>query len=138
MYQPLSNHYQTYRDNQSVSTPRMAKPHSESRKGKSNQPQRHFRTPPTSRIHSQEDPYHLQNENKIITRNSITNPGKDHFNNSLLMLLSDQQDLQKHSLNMMQDKSHRHDYDNLIRDIPIYDGKIWNLTLQTGCYRLKK
>ena len=34
---PLTNHYSISRDNQSMSTPRMAKPHSESREGKPNQ-----------------------------------------------------------------------------------------------------
>ena len=28
---------------------------------------------------------------------------------------------------MMQDKTHRQEYDNLMRDIPIYDGEIMEL-----------
>ena len=37
------------------------------------------------------------------------------------------QDLQKQSFNLIQDMTHRHEYDKLIRDIPIYDGKIMDL-----------
>ena len=45
-----------------------------------------------------------------------------------------QQDLQKQSLNRMQDMTHRHEYDNLMRHIPRYDGKTWNW--QIGYNRL--
>ena len=58
-----------------------------------------------------------------MTRRNVTNPEEDHFNDSLISLLNGQQDFQKPSLNMMQDITHRHDYDNLMRDIPIYEGK---------------
>ena len=37
---------------------------------------------------------------------------------------------------MMQDMTHSHKYDNLMGDIPMYDGKIWNW--QIGYYRLKR
>ena len=118
---PLTNHYLTYRDDQSASTPRMAKPYPESREGKSNQSQRPFLTPPTSQIHSQGDPCQIQNENEIMATNNITNPEEDHFNESLLTLLNGQQDLQKQSFNLMQDMTCRHGYDTLMRCIPIYD-----------------
>ena len=47
----------------------------------------------------------------------MMNP-EDHFNESLLSPLNGQQDLQKQSLNMMLDMTHRHEYDNLMMDIP--------------------
>ena len=53
----------------------------------------------------------------------LINLDEDHFNKSLLTLLNGQQDLQKQSFNMIQDMAHRHEYDNLLRDIPIYDSK---------------
>ena len=53
----------------------------------------------------------------------MTKPDKDHFNESLLTLLNGQQDLQKQSFNIIQDITGRQEYDNLMRDIPIYDGK---------------
>ena len=65
----------------------------------------------------------------------MTNPEEDHFNESLLTVLNGQQDLQKQSLKMMQDIKCRHDYANLMRDIPIYDGKNMELAdwlLQIG------
>ena len=52
-----------------------------------------------------------------------TNLDEDYFNKSFLTLLNGQQDLQKQSFNMMQDMTHRHEYDNLLKDIPIYEGK---------------
>ena len=82
-------------------------------------------------------PYQPQNEKELMTKTHMTNSGEDHFNESLITLLNGQYELQKQSLNMMQDITCRHDYDNLMRDIPIYDGKkiqIW----QVGSYRLKK
>ena len=66
---PLTNHYSTYRDNQCTSTPRMAKPHSESREGNPNQ-------------------------NEIMTKKDRTNPEEDDFNKSFLPLLNDQQCVQ--------------------------------------------
>ena len=90
----LTKHYLAYRDNQRALTHRMAKPHEESREGKPNQSQIPLLTPPTSQIYLQEDPYHLQNGNDIMTRTNITNPEEDHFNESLLTLLNGQQDLQ--------------------------------------------
>ena len=98
----------------------MAKTHSESREGKPNQSQIPLLTP---QIHSQEDSYQLQIETEIMMRNNITNLEEDCLNESLLTLLNCQQDLQKQSFNVMQDMTHRHEYDNLIRDIPIYDRK---------------
>ena len=91
----LTSHYLMYRDNQSMSTLRMAKPHPESREGKPSQSQRPFLTPPTSQIHSPEDPYQLQNKNEIITRNNMTNAEGDHIYEILLTLLYGQQDLHK-------------------------------------------
>ena len=47
------------------------------------------------------------------------------FNESIITLLSGQQDLQKQSLDMMQNMTGLHEYDNLMRNITIYDGKTW-------------
>ena len=57
----------------------------------------------------------------------MTNSEEECFNISLITLLNDQQDLQKQSLNKMQNMTHRHEYDDLMRDIPMYNGK--NMTL---------
>ena len=121
---PLTNHYLTYGDNQSASIPRMAKHHSESRELKPNQSHIPLLIPPTFQIHSQEDSYQLQNENEIVTRNNITTPEEDCFNESLLTLLNGQKDLQKQSFNMMQDMTHRHEYDSVTS--PYMTEKIWN------------
>ena len=101
----------------------MAKPYSENREVKPNLSHIPLLTHPTSQIYLQEDPYQLQNENEFMTKTNMTNPEEDHFNESLITLLSDQQDLQKQSLNMMLDITCRHEYDNVMRNIPIYDGK---------------
>ena len=66
----------------------------------------------------------------------MTNSEEDHFNESLIALLNGQQDLQKQSLNMMQDITQRHEYDNLIRHIPIYDGK--NMELADWLLQIEK
>ena len=58
-----------------------------------------------------------------MTKDNMTNLEKDHFNESLLTLLNGQQDLQRQSLDMIQDMTCRHEHDNLMRDILIYDGK---------------
>ena len=60
---------------------------------------------------------------------------EDQFNESLITLLNDQQDLQKQSLEMMKKMTHRHEHDNLMTDIPLYDRKNMELTdwlLQIG------
>ena len=54
----------------------------------------------------------------------MTHQDEDHFNKSLL---NGQQDLQKQSFNMIQDITHRQEYNNLMRDIPIHDGKNMDL-----------
>ena len=41
----------------------------------------------------------------------------------MITLLNCQQDLQKQSLSMVQDMTHKHEYDNLMRDMPIYNEK---------------
>ena len=64
---------------------------------------------------------------EVRPRENLTNPYEDHFNESLLTLLTRQHDLQKQSSNMIQDITHRHEYDNLMRDIPIYDSKNMDL-----------
>ena len=61
-----------------------------------------------------------------MTKTNMTNPEEDHFNESLLTLLKGQQDLQKQSFNMMQDMTHRHEYDSVMKDTPYMMGKIWN------------
>ena len=42
----------------------------------------------------------------------MTNSEEDCFNELLITLLNGQQDLQNQSLNMMQDMTHSHEYDN--------------------------
>ena len=54
----------------------------------------------------------------------------------MLTLLKRQQDLQKQSFNMMQEMTYRHEYDNLMRDISIYDGK--NMELADWLLQIKK
>ena len=66
---------------------------------------------------------------------NLINLHEDHFNESLLTLLNRQQDLQKQSFNMIQGMACRHEYDNLMRGILIYDGKNMDLAdwlLQMG------
>ena len=56
-----------------------------------------------------------------------------------MTLLNGQQDFQKQSFNMIQDITHRQEYVNLMRDIPIYDGKNmdladWLLQIEKGSF----
>ena len=55
----------------------------------------------------------------------MINQDEDHLNESLLTLLNRKKDFQ--SFNMIQDITCRQEYDNLMRDIPIYDGKNMDL-----------
>ena len=73
----------------------MAKP-SLRKIGKENSisPQIPLLTHPTSQINLHKDPYQLQNDNEIMTRTNKTNPKEDCCNESLLILLYGQQDLQ--------------------------------------------
>ena len=66
----------------------------------------------------------------------VTNSEEDHFNESLITLLNGQQDLQKQSLNIMQDITNRYEYNNLMRDIPIYDRK--NVELADWLLQIEK
>ena len=54
---------------------------------------------------------------------NMTNSEGDHFNESLITFLNGQQDLHKQLLYMTQDMTPRHEYDNLMRDIPKHKGK---------------
>ena len=85
-------------------------------------PKYHSLAHPASDIYLQEDPFQLQDKNEIMTKTNITNT-EDHFNESLLTLPNSQQDFLKQSFNMMQPITDRHEYDNLMRDIPIYEEK---------------
>ena len=114
----------------------MAKPNIESREGRPNQFQISSITLQISHIYRQEDPYQIRNKNENITRNNMTNIEEDHFNELLLTLLNGMQDLQKQSLNMPQNMTHRHEYDNLRRDIPIYDWK--NMELAGWLLQIEK
>ena len=67
---------------------------------------------------------------------NLTIPDKDCFNESLLTSLNGQEDLQKEYLNMIQDITCRQEYDNLMRDLPIYDGK--NMDLVVWLLQIKK
>ena len=99
----------------------MMKSHPESSEGRPSISQMAHLTHPAFLIQLQDDPYQLQNENEIMTKRDMTNSEEDHLNESLITLLNGQQDLQKQSLNMMLDITHRHKHDNLMRGIPIYD-----------------
>ena len=61
---------------------------------------------------------------------------EDWFNESIITLLSRQQDLQKQSLDMMQNMTRWHEYDNLMRDITIHDGK--NMDLADWLLQIEK
>ena len=65
--------YPTYRDNQSASTPRMTRSHLENKVRNSNQSQAWPLTLLIPQIHLPEDPYQLQNENKVRTMDNVTN-----------------------------------------------------------------
>ena len=80
-------------------------------------------TPPTTNTHPSEEPYHLQQGREARPTENVTNKDEESFNESLLILMNGQQDFQKQSFNMIQDIMHRWAYDNLMRDIPIYDCK---------------
>ena len=67
---------------------------------------------------------------------NVTNQDEDHFNESLLTLLIGQHNLQKQSFNMIQDITCRQEYDNLMRDIPINDGK--NMDLAEWLLQIEK
>ena len=66
----------------------------------------------------------------------ITYSEDDRFIESFLTLLNGQQDLQRKSLNMTQDMKCRHEYNSLMQDIPIYDGK--NMDLADWLLHIKK
>ena len=57
----------------------------------------------------------------------MTSSEEDWFNESIVTLLSGQQDLQKQSLEMMHNMTRHCEYYNLMRDITIYDGKNMHL-----------
>ena len=63
-------------------------------------------------------------------------PEEDCFNKSIIKLLTGQQDVQKQSLYMMQSMTRCHDYDNLMRDITVHDGK--NMDLAGWVLQIKK
>ena len=50
--------------------------------------------------------------------------------------MSGQKDLQKQSLHVMKDMTCRYEYDSLMRDIPIYDGK--NMELADWLLQIEK
>ena len=66
----------------------------------------------------------------------MTNQGKDLFHESLLILLNGQQDLQKQSFNMIQDIMYKLEYNNLRRDISIYDTR--NMDLADWLLQIEK
>ena len=91
--------------------------------------------PPTPQIYPPKDPYQLQKEKEVRPMEPLTDLDKDHFNESLLTLLNGQQDLQT-IFYMIQDMTHRHEYNSLMRDILIYDGK--NMDLADWLLQIKK
>ena len=62
-----------------------------------------------------------------FTCNPIASSLCDTEHESLLTLLNRQHGLQKQSFNMIQNITHRQEYENLTRDIPINDGKNMDL-----------
>ena len=58
-----------------------------------------------------------------MTEINMTNLEEEYFNESLVTLLNGQLDLQTQSLNMKYDITYRHEYVNVMGDIPICDGK---------------
>ena len=82
-------------------------------------------TPSISQIQPQDGVDRSKDVADIVTGENpmITCSEDDRFIESLLTLLNGQQDLQRQALNMMQNMNHRHKHDNLMQDIPIYDGK---------------
>ena len=84
-------------------------------------------TPPVLQIHLPDNPYHLQQDMEARPTENLASQDEYHFNESLLTPLNGQPDLQKQSFNMIQDITCRQEYNNLIRDIPIYDGKNMDL-----------
>ena len=80
-------------------------------------------THPTSQIELQDDPYQLHDDNEIMTKSNITNSEENHFNKLLITLLNGQKRPTKPSLNLMQDITHRHVNDNLIRYSHIWQKK---------------
>ena len=81
----------------------------------------------TPQMYPPEDLHQLQKDTEVRPIQNLTNPDKDHFNESLLTLLNGQQGLQIQSFNMIQDITHRQEYDTLMRDIPIYGVKNMDL-----------
>ena len=67
---------------------------------------------------------------------NVTNPDKVHLNESLLTLLNGEQDLQKQSFNMIPNITCRQEFDNLMIDIPIYDGQ--NMDLADWLLQIEK
>ena len=105
----------------------MTGPQSENNTRNFNQPQVSPLVSPTPQIHLPESPYQLQKDIEIRPMENVTNPDEGNSNESLLILLNEQEDLQKQSFNIGQDATHRQEYDNLMRDIPIYDGRNMDL-----------
>ena len=66
----------------------------------------------------------------------MNNQEKGHFNESLLTLLNGQQNLPKQSFIMIQDITHRQEYDNLMRGILIYNDK--NMDLADWLLQIEK
>ena len=66
----------------------------------------------------------------------MTCPKEDWFNESIITVLSGQQDLPKHLLDMIQNMTRWHECDNLIRVITTYDGK--NMDLADWLLQMKK
>ena len=83
--------------------------------------------PPTPQNHSSENPYHLQHDREDRPTVNVNNQDEDHFNELLLPLFNVQEDLQKQSFNMIPEMAHRQEYDNLMRDILIYNCKNMDL-----------
>ena len=78
-------------------------------------------------IHLQQDIDRQINGMDRTMKTHITNPDEDYFNESIITLLNGQQDLQKQVLDMMKNMMRWHEYDNLMWDIPIHDGKNMDL-----------
>ena len=92
--------------------------------------------PNISQIPLQQDIDRQVNDIDNKTKTNITSLKEDQFSESFITLLNGQQNLQKPLLYMMKNMTHRHEYDNLMFSILIYDGK--NMDLADWLLQIEK
>ena len=72
----------------------------------------------------------------IWTVQKVTCSKEDQFNQPIITLLSGQQNLQTQLLDMMKNMTRQHEYENVMRDINICDGK--NIDLADWLLQIEK